>query len=91
MPIIESPTNEIRAAGNDSANHMPDWAGLHPVPIIAFGTPSRPVERMMGAQSAVYRLVVMLERIRLPRKLPSYRASIAALLAKAVRNDVPIR
>jgi hypothetical protein len=56
-------------AGERSGSGLPDWAGLMPVSIVALGTPSRPVERLMGLQSATYRLVVWLGGIRLPRRV----------------------
>jgi hypothetical protein len=46
---------------------VPDWAGLMPVGVAALGAPSRPVERLIGTQAAVYRLIVALGQLRLPR------------------------
>jgi hypothetical protein len=48
------------------------WPGLDPVSIVALGTPHRPPDRALGLQSATYRLVLRLARLRLP-KLPSIR------------------
>lgn len=45
----------------------PDWAGLMPVGVAALGPPSQPTARLIGAQSVVYRLIVMLGRLSLPR------------------------
>jgi hypothetical protein len=55
------------------ASSVPDWAGLMPVGIVALGTPSRPVERLIGTQAAVYQLIVWLGRLRMP--WPSRRGS----------------
>lgn len=86
MPAVKLQANETRSARPDSAVRTPAWPGLHPVPIVALGTPSQPVEHMLGAQSAVYRLIVMLERIRLPRKHASLRGLLTALFARPARN-----
>jgi hypothetical protein len=40
----------------------------------------------MGAQSGLYRLIVALDRIRLPKRIPSVRALFGASLTKPVRN-----
>jgi hypothetical protein len=53
---------------------LPDWAALNPVSIVALGAPAQPVERLIGLQSAVYRLIVMLgRRPRLCWMFPSIR------------------
>jgi hypothetical protein len=57
----EAKTRAARTIGT------PGWAGLMPVGIAALGPPSQPVARLMGAQSAVYRLIVMLGSLSLPR------------------------
>jgi hypothetical protein len=44
----------------------PGCAGLLPWTIVALGTPSRPVDRAIGLQSAVYRLIVAIGDLRLP-------------------------
>jgi hypothetical protein len=50
----------------NAAGSVPVWTGLMPVGIAALGAPAQPVERSMGAQRAVYRLIVALGRIRPP-------------------------
>jgi hypothetical protein len=55
----------------------PDWAGLTPVGVAALGPPSRPVERLMGTQRLVYRLIMWLGNLRAPR--PSEPAATAAI------------
>jgi hypothetical protein len=49
---------------------VPDWAALTPVGAAALGAPSRPIERLMGVQAAVYRLIVLIGDMRLPRSAP---------------------
>jgi hypothetical protein len=58
--------NETIGARRDGAG-VPDWAGLMPVGVAALGAPSRPVERLIGTQAAVYRLIVALGQLHLPR------------------------
>lgn len=60
-------THSNRSTRPAESGAVPDWAGLMPAGIVALGAPSQPVERMMGAQSAVYRLIVRLGELRLPR------------------------
>ena len=84
-------TNEIRnseifSTQHNDANGVPAWVGLHPVTIVTQGTPSQPVEQMMGAQSGLYRLIVALENIRLPKRIPSIRALFGASPTESVRN-----
>lgn len=50
---------------------VPDWAALMPAGVVALGAPTQPVERLMGTQAAVYRLISALGRLRLPRSSPS--------------------
>ena len=59
--LIEARAREAHSVGT------PDWAGLMPVGVAALGPPSRPVERLMGTQRAVYRLIVWLGSFRGPR------------------------
>jgi hypothetical protein len=63
----------------------PDWAGLMPVGIAALGPPSQPVQRLMGAQSAIYRLIVMLGGLR------RGWASAPAAEAAVAQPDAPTR
>lgn len=84
-------TNKTSANDNRKTNHedtvgVPAWVGLHPVSVVIQGTPSQPVEQMMGAQSGVYRLIVALERIRLPRIGLSVGMLFGSRPAKLVRN-----
>jgi hypothetical protein len=59
---IEARAREAHAVGT------PDWAGLMPAGVAALGPPTRPVERLMGTQRAVYRMIVWLGS---PRGRPS--------------------
>lgn len=52
-------------ARGESASSVPDWAGLIPAGIATLGAPSRPVERLIETQAAVYRLIVWLGALRL--------------------------
>jgi len=84
-------TNKTNKQESPNANRgqtggVPDWAGLYPASIVALGTPSQPSERMMEAQSGVYRLIVALENIRLPKRLPSLRGPFAARRQKLARG-----
>ena len=84
-------TNKASAHDNRKANHedtvgVPAWVGLHPVSVVTQGTPSQPVEQMMGAQSGVYRLIVALEQIRLPKVRLSIGRLFGSRPAKLVRN-----
>ncbi len=84
-------TNKAPAHDNHKTNHedtvgVPAWVGLHPVSVVTQGTPLRPVEQMMGAQSGVYRLIVALERIRLPKSILSIRGLFTARLTRLVRG-----
>ena len=49
------------------SGYPPDWPGLMPVGIVVFGPPAVPAQRLMGLQSAVYRLIVWLGT---PRSAP---------------------
>ena len=77
--LIEARAREAHSVGT------PDWAGLMPVGVAALGPPSRPVERLMGAQRAVYRLIVWLGSFRGPR--PSAPAAAATI----PQPDTPAR
>jgi hypothetical protein len=59
--LIEARARGVRSVGT------PVWAGLTPVGVAALGPPSRPVERLMGTQRTVYRLMVWLGNLRAPR------------------------
>jgi hypothetical protein len=59
--LINERSREAHSVGT------PDWAGLMPVGVAALGAPSRPVERLIGTQAAVYRLIVALGQLQLPR------------------------
>ena len=54
-------------ARGEAASGVPDWAGLIPAGIATLGAPSRPVERLIETQAAVYRLIVWLGALRLRR------------------------
>ena len=54
----------------------PDWAGLMPVGVAALGPPTRPVERLMGTQRAVYRLIVWLGSLRAQPSAPEAGAPV---------------
>jgi hypothetical protein len=69
--LIEERAREAHSVGT------PDWAGLIPAGVAALGPPSRPVERLMGTQRAVYRLIVWLGNLRAPR--PSEPAATATI------------
>ncbi|MDX1401033.1 MAG: hypothetical protein R3245_03850 [Kiloniellales bacterium] len=43
-----------------ATSHVPVWAGFHATTIVSLGTPKKPVERLIGLQSGVYRLIVVL-------------------------------
>lgn len=86
MQTNKTNTKETSNAKRNQAGGVPDWAGLHPVTIVAFGTLTQPTERMMGAQSGVYRLIVALEQIRLPQRLPSLRGLFGAGRQKLARS-----
>jgi hypothetical protein len=84
-------TNKTSAHDNRKTNHedtagVPAWVGLHPVGVVTQGTPTQPIEQMMDAQSGVYRFIVMLEQIRLPKPAPSIRGLFATGLSKLVRG-----
>ena len=84
-------TNKASAHDNRKTNYedtagVPAWVGLHPVSVVTQGTPSQPVEQMMAAQSGVYRLIVALERIRLPISIPSIRGLFTTRLTRLVRG-----
>jgi hypothetical protein len=78
--------SEIFSTRHNHANGVSAWVGLHPVTILTLGTPTQPVEQMMGAQSGLYRLIVALGNIRLPKRIPSIRALFGASLTKPVQN-----
>jgi hypothetical protein len=44
-----------------------DGLGLIPVTILAFGHPTRPVERLIGLQAAVGRFIAWIAALQLPR------------------------
>ncbi len=67
---MRSDRDDGRVAGG-----APDWAALTPVGVVALGAPSRPIERLPQTQAAVYRLIVALGRIRLPRLRLAARAA----------------
>ena len=69
----ERHASEDRIGSHRSGFEVPDWAGLTPAGVAALGPPSRPVERLVGVQSAVYRLIVALGELRLPRRQVSER------------------
>ena len=57
----------------------PGCPGLIPHGIVALGTPTPPVERLIGVQSAVYRLIVWLGSPRASRRpLRPHRVPLAA-------------
>jgi hypothetical protein len=82
----ETRNSEFLSTKCNKANCVPAWVGLHPVIVVTQGTRSQPVEQMMGAQSGVYRLIVLLENIRLPKRLPSIRALFGFHPTKLARN-----
>jgi len=87
MQANNSKAQNTRKSNQGTTGGVPDWAGLHPVSIVALGTPSQPTGRMMGAQSGVYRFIVMLEQIRLPKIAPtSIRGLFTTRLLKLVRG-----
>ncbi len=57
-----------------------DGLDLSPVAIVALGHPDRPVERMIGWQMAVGRLVAWVAGLRLPRL--TARTTATRILAK---------
>lgn len=65
----ERHASEDKIGSCGSRFEVPDWAGLMPAGVVALGPPSRPVERLVGAQSAIYRLIVALGELRLPRRV----------------------
>ena len=75
--LIDEPSREAHAVGT------PDWAGLIPAGVAALGPPSRPVERLMGTQRAVYRLIVWLGSLGAPR------ASEPAAVATIPQSEKP--
>ena len=77
--LIEARAREAHSVGT------PDWAGLIPVGVAALGPPSRPTERLMGTQRAVYRLIVWLGSFRGPQ--PSAPAAAASI----PQPDTPAR
>jgi len=59
-----------------SNSHVPVWAGFYPATIVSLGVPTKPGERLIGLQSAVYRLIVILGNLpSLLRAWPSLRLS----------------
>jgi len=86
MQTTRTNTRDTTNTDRNQTGGTPDWAGLIPVSIIALGAPSHPTERMMGAQSSVYRLIVALENIRLPKRLPSFRGLFGRGRQKLARN-----
>jgi hypothetical protein len=70
----------------NAAGSVPVWMGLMPIGIAALGAPAQPVERSMGAQRAVYRLIVALGSIRLPVvRWPHRRAPRSGRMVGTVR------
>jgi hypothetical protein len=86
MRANENRDSEFFSTQHNNANCVPAWVGLHPVTIVTQGTPSQPVEQMMGAQSGLYRLIVALGNIRLPRRIPAIRALFGASPTMPLRN-----
>lgn len=86
MRTNENRNDEPRPAMSDGFKGAPAWMGLHPAGIITHGTPSQPVETMMGAQAGVYRLIMALGNIRLPEIMAALRALRGASPAKLARN-----
>jgi hypothetical protein len=72
--------DERKTTGGKDRGGVPDWAGLVPAGIVALGAPTQPVERLIGVQAGVYRLMVALGRLRLPRALPGRAARVRAVL-----------
>jgi len=46
-----------------TTSQVPDWAGLHPLTIVSLGVPTQPIERLIGLQSGVYRLIFFLDNV----------------------------
>ncbi len=83
-------THSNRPTKSAGPGAVPDWAGLMPVGIVALGTPSQPVERLMGAQSLVYRLIVRLGELRLPHLAwPGGREAKRLLMESLERGRLP--
>jgi hypothetical protein len=55
--------NRKAGAHRGGIGGVPDWAALIPVGVVALGTPSQPVERLIGTQAAAYHLVMVLGNI----------------------------
>jgi len=60
-------------AESDGAFGAPTWVALLPVSVVALGTPTQPVERLMTLQSGFDKLVLMLTRVRWPQPRPLLR------------------
>lgn len=86
MKTNKTSAHDTRYSNREDNVGVPAWVGLHPVSVVTQGTPSQPVEQMMGAQSGVYRLIVALERIRLPKSIPAIRGLFTTRLTRLVRD-----
>ena len=68
-----------------TACKVPDWAGFHPTAIVSLGVPTEPVDRLIGLQSGVYRLIVILGNVAtLFTTWPSFRLS--AIISPSFRR-----
>lgn len=68
-----------------TTSQVPDWAGFHPATIVSLGVPTKPVERLIGLQSGVYRLIVILGNLpSLFEAWPLFR--LGAIIAPSSRR-----
>jgi len=61
----------------DGSSSAPISVALLPVSVVALGTPTAPVESLIGLQSGFNKLVLMLTSIRWPRPRQSLRRLLA--------------